>query len=277
MRRWILLLLTVATMVSSIIPAFCDPIPSSPALYQVSASIGNSEISQNDFANTIQVSIGGPLPIPGSSSNGLAQAIAGPNQLGVYASTSGTGYPDAVAEATASLTDSLYITGAPAKGYLALYLDINGSSLFIDQNGGTAIADVMIASDGACLADFDPLGGSSCGQRFYEGSNVLNSPFNNNGNNIIGLNLYITAEDGCFAPGPLESCFAQSEFYDTVQIASIIVEDANGNPVPDATVTSLSGVDYSLPITVAPEPSTFVLLGTGLIGIVGGTQRRIMA
>jgi len=53
------------------------------------------------------------------------------------------------------------------------------------------------------------------------------------------------------------------------QIASITVDDANGSPVSGATVSSLAGVDYTLPPqTATPEPSSFILLGTGIIAVM---------
>jgi hypothetical protein len=83
--------------------------------------------------------------------------------------------------------------------------------------------------------------------------------------NVYCYELLATPEDN--------SCFAQSSV--SAQIASITVDDANGNPIPGATVMALSGVDYTLPQQVAtPEPSSFILLGTGMICVVGTMMRR---
>lgn len=254
--------------------AFADSvIPYAPAIYQVGVSAESQSLSQNGFS-TVEASIGGILPLPGSSVMGFAQAHAGPNLLGISAGASAVGTTE-VSEASAAIDDAFYITGAPAHGYLALYLDVNGSSIYTDNNGVTAITDVMISSNGACMADFDPLGGDSCHHPFSEGINELDAPYTSNGNSIIGFNLYIEAEDGCFASGVTQSCFAQSDFYDTVQIADIVVEDSNGTPVPGAMVKSLAGVNYSLPSAATPEPSNFVLLGSGLLGLAVVFRQKI--
>lgn len=40
------------------------------------------------------------------------------------------------------------------------------------------------------------------------------------------------------------------------KVASIVLEDSNGNPISGAAATSVSGVNYTLPSGTVPEPSS---------------------
>ncbi|MGF7183716.1 PEP-CTERM sorting domain-containing protein [Tunturiibacter psychrotolerans] len=72
------------------------------------------------------------------------------------------------------------------------------------------------------------------------------------------------------------TCSAQSLFFNTATIDSITVENANGSPVSGATVTSLAGIDYNAsPVGSTPEPSSILLLGTGVISIAALIRRRL--
>jgi hypothetical protein len=77
------------------------------------------------------------------------------------------------------------------------------------------------------------------------------------------------ALDACAVESSGSTCFDQSSFLNTAQVSSIVVEDANGDPVPGAKAISLSGVNYSLPLTTVPELSDIALVAIGLVCVYG--------
>ncbi len=70
------------------------------------------------------------------------------------------------------------------------------------------------------------------------------------------------------------SCSATADYLDPVTITSVAVYDANGNLVQNATLTSQSGFS---PTVAMPEPSSFLLLGTSLLVLVGLTLKKTAA
>lgn len=67
-----------------------------------------------------------------------------------------------------------------------------------------------------------------------------------------------------------------SDFGDTVTLSSLLVTDANGNPIPGITIDSQSGFDYPVaPGNLAtPEPAGLAIAGLGFLAAVGFLRRK---
>jgi hypothetical protein len=68
-----------------------------------------------------------------------------------------------------------------------------------------------------------------------------------------------------------DSCTATADFLDPATITGAAVYDSNGDLISNASIVSRSG--YSPPATT-PEPTSVLLFGTGLLGLVGLVRRR---
>lgn len=66
-----------------------------------------------------------------------------------------------------------------------------------------------------------------------------------------------------------------ASFSTTAELTGIFVYDANGDPITDFTVSSESGTQYGASgvISSAPEPGTFLLLGTALLAVAWQRRR----
>jgi hypothetical protein len=267
--------------------AFCDPVV--PATYSVAAggasfaptgSIGGN-VSKTG-STTVTVSIGG---LGGFSTNPygavLGQAIAGPNDLGVYGAVSGSGDTTfgggGNMQVTATFQDELKISG-PATGFLDITEDIVGVAIDLNFGSGSSSTETLLRlstlQGNSCVALGVAGAGCSILQNGPNDNFLL--PYTVSSGGVVTLGGEFFTFNVCdVSPAPgFNSCFGQSSFLDTAQIASIVVEDKNGVAVPGATVTSLSGVTYSIPTSLTPEPPSITLLGLGSVGVLFMLRRR---
>jgi hypothetical protein len=261
---------------------YADPIL--PAFYTVDVG---SDLFGNSYqagSSTVSASIGTLLAFPPAPGIALSQAIAGPNELGVYGGvsllptniTAGTNV-----QSIATLNDVLLLSNSPAAGLLDIVVDIHGSSLILDYGTGYALTDTYLrlyASPSSACVSLISDGGiiPGCGV-LEDGLNHFLLPYILSPGDTVSFGEEFVTSDYCdtTAAWGYNSCFGQASFLDTAQIASITVDDANGSPVSGATVSSLAGVDYTLPPqTATPEPSSFILLGTGIIAVMGAMRRK---
>jgi hypothetical protein len=272
-------LIVLAAFVLSGRACLSDPIPATYLVEATTPDIGKVLTQTGTSTVSLIYSSTATASLPFSA----VTATAGPNHLGVYAGVGATAGVAAGASEDAQVwaysTDHLLLQNAPQNGYLSLLVSVLGSTLIESNGTGYGQADVQFraSTSAGSACEWNGVNGAGCGP-YIPGLALLQVPYAlaSDDTTIFGEELmsynYCDVSDGSTGG----NCSSQSFFFDTAQIASITVEDANGHVVPGATVTSLAGVNYSLPQTVTPEPSSLVLFGSGLLGFAI-LSRRIAA
>jgi len=125
----------------------------------------------------------------------------------------------------------------------------------------------------AYLYDNDTFAPGTPNQTIYPDANFAVALGNGTTSNILvdvpvvdgtaELNYILVAEADCEVG---VNCSASADFADTLAITGAEAYDANGNLIPNATIVSESGFNPNA--TNTPEPSSVLLLGVGLLGLM---------
>ena len=257
-----------------------------PGVYSASVSAGYIDYRSDSHQGSGSVAASLAYSL-NSYSTFIGQATAGPNHLGASASiqvsADQSGYGAGQTYSVASLKDTLRVSG-PSRGYLDIKVDVNGSIATSVAGNGDQSTDAELGltlgfPEGACS---DPAG-DGC-QQLVTGANDFLLPYlvDDSGDVTLLMDLLTIANCGTSRASGTNTCFAKVNYFDTAEIASITVTDADRNAIAGDFVTSLSGVNYSIvsppptPISATPEPSTFALLGTGVLCLASKLRRRLV-
>jgi len=207
---------------------------------------------------------------------GNASAIARYGLLGGYAQSVvfGPGSFALDAISGANFYDYFTVSGGPSQGYLVFTFATTGtnSATCVDTTGAQFACDPLGPAD-AILAV------NGINTVLPNGPDTVVAAVGFNGDQGF-LQTSLTAEAMCGTdtspqPGSTE-CTATSNFIDTVRVTGFTIEDSNGNPITDATVTFASGTNYDN-ISATPEPPTFLLVGAGLLGLIVTAKHKALA
>jgi hypothetical protein len=262
MRRGLLYVLVMM----STSPVFADVVS-----YTTYAATGSCSHSTSFEGVTVTCSANN-----GYGFSGFASAQSDPGNLHVEAIADYTGVPTVAGDNTfggqsagdAELMDTLYLTGAPASGFLQVnvHLDgsltISGTGVALNPNYNDALT-YLIINYGAALIS---LSGDN-GLISQDATEYI--PYSNDS---VQIDVQLDAGVGCWfgsgAPA-LATCSASALFSDTGTITGIGILDSDKEAVSGATFTSASGYEYpSAALVPTPEPSQLLSLTVGLLGLV---------
>jgi hypothetical protein len=92
---------------------------------------------------------------------------------------------------------------------------------------------------------------------------------------LVGFQGLLAVSASSVIDGADGGAITNASYFDTAIVDSLLLVDANGNPISGGDIISASGTNYndlSEPPVSTPEPSSFLLLGTGLLILVGVTR-----
>jgi len=213
----------------------------------------------------------GPGNWSGSPYNGPQIAAAPTNGSGatgiVFADWSGQ-FEQINPGTTATITTDIALGTSTSVNSLlnTFYGDNNedGYVTFTDSSGDTATFDLV---GGETIRDYN----QSVYQNGIAGSDPLTPGLTtqewwNNGDNGQRLDVQTFILPGTFADTTLTS----------IAFADNATMETNGY-VPDLVLSALQVDTNGVPVSATPEPSSLMLLGTGILGIAGMVRRKLRA
>jgi hypothetical protein len=266
--------LSVVTLVLLVaVPSRADSLTTSVV---ISGNGGTTVCGQLDSPNgSLFTSCGGTFTIlPGDTTSfaGQAAAKAAFGDLGTGAVLEGScsvadpsvvncqAFASNIGFANASFADRITVSNAPSSGLLALTFATSG----FNQIACSGLDTCAVARASYSTGNGETL--------IPNGTSTHTIDFGySDGSGLI--QLFLESDVQCQA-GDTFSCGAISNFLDTLQVTGLSVLDANGNLVTGATTTAESGTTYNSGSLAAPEPSSLVTMGTGLIGLLGLSSKR---
>ena len=247
---------------------------------------GSATVSPNGLLGAI-LSIDVYVPMDpsgaGASLYGFSQAIS-TDYLTITASgRTGSG----VAKITASFHGGVYYQPSGSPGPCFALTSASGTpegsppggpncQSVTGYSGGAADAYYDVISAGALFSNFSPAKYSVLGNPTV--TYLVPFTFGTQFALTQDLAAYVDVYAGTYsAPfdGPA-SANATSDFADTAEISHIQIYDSNGDPIPDFSISAVSGLNYTadglLGATPVPEPCSFAIFLAGLGAIAAALR-----
>ncbi len=175
--------------------------------------------------------------------------------------------PSAGASATSDFTDFLTFSGLDGTAILQETISLIGT-----ENGNNCyVSSPNNQICGSASADFASFFSGQTGCDITSGSCTTSISVNDNSQvNLYGM-LSVQASIGGNIAGGAN---AEANYLDTAMVNSLVLVDANGNPISGADIITASGTNYNAlsettPPVGAPEPCSLGLLGLGVLGLIG--------
>jgi hypothetical protein len=188
---------------------------------------------------------------------------------------------------SAQIMDSIVVSGGTGTGTLLMSYAVSGFMEVSDAFAAGLIVESPIlnlmpaASWSVCGADTHA-GGLLAGCPIEFGSSltvdqIITLEYTFTFGTPINTQVWFIGGVGPFSLAPFLGTFAGSgtvDFFNTATLLPLIILDSNGTQVA-GTATSDSGFQYTVASTAVPEPTTIILLGSGLTAAAVRYRREV--